>query len=323
MMNNTYNMDVRDNADCNGCGVCMLSCPVWRQSHTMALTICGRVRLAMGGAAAEDLVESARACILCGSCAALCPRGMDTQRATLALRQQLVKRGLLTATGRSRQPARSIRAASGRLFLPGAALRGRQQLLERCQQFLGSKAACLSDDGTDICHDLECGEVIEDKRLEEFLAPLRTAREIIVSDGLMVNFLSFMLGQRTRVRGLGEALLENAKVRRGVKSTDFFMVETRTFNARRGELVMQYEALRRDTGCFLNFDLHRVATPTGAMGVHYRMNLPALVSVEAQVQWLLEGRNAKRIVVEHLDDGAAFLKHTQLPVVHLAEVAEP
>ena len=73
----------------------------------------------------------------------------------------------------------------------------------------------------------------------------------------------------------------------------------------------------------MNLDLHRVATPTGALSYQHRMNVPATVSVEAQVVWLLEGRNAKRVVVEHLDDGAAFQKHTSLPVVHLAEVAEP
>jgi len=310
-------------ADCNGCGVCMLSCPVWRQSHTMALTICGRARLAMGGAAEEVLTESANACILCGSCAALCPRGMDTQRITLALRQQLVKQGLLPVIGRSGQSSRSLKAPADRLFLPGTALRGRQQVLEQSQHLLGSKAACLSDDGADICHDLECGAVIDDQRLAEFLAPLRGAQEIIASDGVMVNLLASLLGPKTRVRGLGQALLENGGVRRGVKSTDLFVIETRTFNARRGELVMQYEALRRETGCFMNLDLHRVATPTGGMSLRYRMNLPALVSVEAQVQWLLEGRNAKRIVVEHLDDGAAFQKNCSIPVVHIAEVAEP
>jgi len=312
-----------DITECNGCGVCMLSCPVWRQSHTMALTICGRARLTMGGAAEEDLVESASACILCGSCAALCPRGMDTQRATFALRQRLATLGLLPSFGRSGQPSPSVGVALGRLFLPGAALRGQQQLLERCQHILGSKVSCLSDDGSDICYDLECGAAIDDKRFAEFLAPLRGAQEIIASDGVMVNLLSLLLGPKTRVRGLGQALLENRQVRRGVKNTDLFMIETRTFNARREQLVMLYEALRRETGCFMNLDLHRVATPTGGMSVQYRMNLPAPVSVEAQVHWLLEGRNAKRIVVEHLDDGAAFLKHTQLPVVHLAEVAEP
>ena len=165
--------------------------------------------------------------------------------------------------------------------------------------------------------------MIDDKRFAEFLVPLRTAKEIIASDGLMVNFLSSLLGPKTRVRGLGEALLENGQVRKGVKNTDLFMIETRTFNARRMDLVMQYESLRRESGCFMNLDLHRVATPTGGMSLQYRMNLPALVSVEAQIQWLLEGRDAKRVVVEHLDDGAAFLKHTSLPVVHLAEVAEP
>jgi len=301
----------------------MLSCPVWQQSHTQALTMCGRARLIANGAAEEDLAESAQACILCGSCEPLCPRGMDTQRATLSLRQQLVKRGLLQVIGTHHRSRQTGQVRSEALFLPGQTLRDHKPVLEQCERLLGNRVLCAADDGTDICHDLECGTEIDDKRLEDFLAPLRDAREIIASDGMMVNFLSTLLGPKVRVRGLGQALLESAQVRRGIKRTDLYIIETRTFNGRRGELVMQYESLRQKTGCFMNLDLHRVATPTGAMSAQYRMNHQALVSVEAQIKWLLEGRSAERIVVEHLEDGAAFRKHTSLPVVHLAEVAEP
>jgi len=311
-----------NNSDCNGCGVCMLSCPVWRQSHTQALTMCGRARAAMGGAAAEDLVESAQACILCGSCETLCPRGLATQRLTISLRQQLVKSGRLPAAGGTRQRAAAGTVKSSSLLLPGPALRARTELLERCHALLGSSVGCSVDDGADICHDLETGRQIDERRLEAFLDPLREAGGVIASDGLMVNFLSLLLGPKTRVRGLGSALLENERVRKGVKSTDFYMIETRAFNGRRTDVVMQYESLRRETGCQMNLDLHRVATPTGGVSFQYRMNLPTTVSIESQVLWILEGRQAKRIVAEHLDDGAAFEKHASLPVVHLAEAAE-
>ena len=83
-----------------------------------------------------------------------------------------------------------------------------------------------------------------------------------------------------------------------------------------------YDALRQKTGCFMNLDLQRVATPTGAASYQHREGLATSISIEAQVRWLLEGRHAERIVVEHLDDRPAFAKYTKLPVVHLAEVAK-
>jgi hypothetical protein len=79
--------------------------------------------------------------------------------------------------------------------------------------------------------------------------------------------------------------------------------------------------VRQEAGCFMNLDLQRVATPSGASGYQHRQNLPGIISVEAQVKWLLEGRRAQRIVTEHLDDHEAFSRFTTLPVVHLAEVA--
>lgn len=319
MVKKLFDKTSDSSSDCNGCGVCMLSCPVWRQSNTQALTMCGRARLSMGGASEEELAESAQACILCGSCETLCPRGLATQQLTIKLRQQLVKSGLITAAGDGARTILSRTAKHARMLIPGAALRARKEVLDRCLTLLGDAIGCSDDDGTDLIHDLEAGRQIDKKRLEGFLGPLREAREVIASDGMMVNFLSILLGSKARVRGLGQALLDNEHVRSGVRSTDLYIIETRAFNGRRAELVMRYEALRRETGCFMNLDLHRVATPTGGMSIQYRMNLPAPVSVEAQVQWILQGRNAARIVVEHLDDGSAFRTYASIPVVHLAE----
>jgi hypothetical protein len=122
------------------------------------------------------------------------------------------------------------------------------------------------------------------------------------------------------MRPLGQALLANPKVHTGLKANDFYMIETRAYNARRREFVALYDALRRETGCFMNLDLQRVATPTGAASYQHHTGLENVVSIEAQVRWLLEGRDAKRIVVEHLDDREAFAKYTNIAVVHLAEV---
>lgn len=321
-----FGTEMTDPAACIGCGVCMLSCPVWQQHHAQELTYCGRARVATGGTGEEECMRSVQACILCGSCEPLCHRGIATTIHTIRLRQRLARRGILPGTNMAEQAGSPQTATAARIFLPGAALRSQLHLLERVLRLLGDtggKYHCAADDGTDIILALESGGEIKSERFAAFLGPLRGAGEIIASDGLLVSLLPRLLGAAVRVRGLGSALLGNEKVRSGVKSSDFYMIETRAYNAQRNGQVMLYESLRRGSGCSMNMDLHRVATPTGAMGHHYRAGLPSTVSVEAQVRWLLEGRKAERIVVEHPDDGAAFERHVSLPVVHLAEVAGP
>ncbi len=315
------NTNSTDPAQCNGCGVCMLSCPVWHQHHTKALTYCGRTRALIGGAEEEDLAPAARGCILCGSCEPLCPMGIRTQQATIRLRKNLSARGLLPKP--AMQPHRhKTGKASSRIVIPGKSLRTNAPLAASVLAFLGQKAGLHSDDGYDILLTLESGQEINDDRLEEFIAPLTKAVEIVVADGLLFNVLRSLLPSSVTVRPLGQALLANPKVRAGLKPTDFYMIETRAYNANRREFVAGYDVLRQEIGCFMNLDLQRVATPTGAASMQHREGLATIISIEEQVKWLLEGRHPERIVVEHLDDYEAFAAHTKLPVVHLAEVAK-
>ncbi len=300
----------------------MLSCPVWNQHHTKMLTYCGRNRASIGGAADEDLLASARACLLCGSCEPLCPMGIGTQQTTIALRRNLAARGLLPIPGVQISAQQGGTPVLSRLLLPGRALGADSSLVSTVLDLLGQPVSLHGDDGHDISLARESGQAMSDIRLKEFIAPLTRAGELIVDDGLLFNLLRPLLPSSVAMRPLGQALLANPKVRSGLKASDFYMIETRAYNARRREFVALYDALRRETGCFMNLDLQRVATPTGAASYHHRMGLKNIVSIEAQVSWLLEGRNAKRIVVEHLDDYEAFAKFTKLPVVHLAEVVK-
>jgi NAD-dependent dihydropyrimidine dehydrogenase PreA subunit len=311
-----------DPSQCNGCGVCMLSCPVWNQHHTKMLTYCGRTRASIGGAKDEDLIASAGACILCGSCEPLCPMGIRTQQATMALRQNLAERGLLPKPVAQLNTHWSVTPAASRLVLPGTALRADSKLASSVLRLLEQPVGLHVDDGYDITLALESGQAISDTRMAEFIAPLMRATELIVADGLLFNLLRSLLPSSITVLPLGQALLENPKVRAGLNTADFYMIETRAYNARRREFVALYDELREETGCFMNLDLQRVATPTGAASYHHRAGLENIVSIESQVRWLLEGRNAQRIVVEHLDDREAFAKYTKIPVVHLAEVVK-
>jgi ferredoxin len=310
-----------DPSQCNGCGVCMLSCPIWHQHHTKALTYCGRTRALIGGAEEEDVAEAARGCILCGSCEPLCPMGIRTQQATIKLRKNLSARGLISKPIVLHDTKKIGTANASRLVIPGSLLRANIHLVSAMLQLLGTNVGLSGDDGYDIVLTLESGQKMNDARLEEFIAPLFKATEVVVADGLLFNILRSLLPSSVTVRTLGQALLANPKVRAGLTSTDFYMIETRAYNANRREFVAFYDTLRQETECSLNLDLQRVATPTGAASMQHHEGLATIVSIEEQVKWLLEGRNPKRIVVEHLDDYEAFTMYTKLPIVHLSEVA--
>jgi heterodisulfide reductase subunit C len=311
-----------DPSQCNGCGVCMLSCPVWHQQHTKALTYCGRNRASIGGASEEDVAASAAACILCGSCEPLCPMGIRTQQTTIALRQRLVRQGLVPKPLVQPETLTPGTLAASRVLLPGRALRADAKLLASVLDLLGLSVAYSSDDGEDISHALESGREINERRVRVFIGPLLKATEVVVVDGLLFNLLRSLLPSSIRVRPLGQALLSNRKVRAGLRPGDFYMIETRAYNAHRREFIALYEEVRQEAGCFMNLDLQRVATPSGASSYQHREGLPSIISIEAQVKWLLEGRSTLRIVTEHLDDHEAFSKFTTLPIVHLAEVAK-
>jgi len=311
-----------DPSQCNGCGVCMLSCPVWHQHHTKSLTYCGRTRATIGGASEEELAQAVRGCILCGSCEPLCPMGIRTQQSTIRLRKNLSARGLLAKpTAQSR--THTMERTSSHLVIPGNRLRDNAALAAKVLSLLGRQTAFFSDDAHDILLTLESGQEMNDDRLEGFIAPLSKAAEVIVADGLLFNLLRSLLPSSVAVTTLGQALLANKSVRAGLKPTDLYMIETRAYNANRRTFVACYDALRKETGCSLNLDLQRVATPTGAASLQHREGLATIISIEEQVRWLLEGRNPERIVVESLDDYEAFAAHAGIPVRHLAEVAQP
>lgn len=311
-----------DPTQCNGCGVCMLSCPVWHQHHTKALTYCGRTRALIGGADEEDLAPAARGCILCGSCEPLCPMGIRTQQATIRLRKNLSARGFLPKPIIQHHRHDAGKTGSSCLVIPDRQLRTNAPLAASVLALLGKQAGLHADDAYDILLTLESGQEMNDNRLEGFLAPLMKTSEIIVADGLLFNVLRSLLPSSITVKTLGQALLANPKVRAGLKPTDFYMIETRAYNANRRDFVKVYDALRQETGCSMNLDLQRVATPTGAASMQHREGLATIISIEEQVKWLLEGRCPERIVVESLDDYEAFSAYTKLRVVHLAEVAK-
>ena len=122
-------------------------------------------------------------------------------------------------------------------------------------------------------------------------------------------------------RSLGIALSRRHELRRRLAADDLYVIEARAYHADVEGLVRHYDDLRYDSGCAMNLDLQRIAIPATARNLRQRLGLEATDDA-AQTRWLLQGRRIARIVVEDAGDIAAFRQVVDLPVVHLAELAD-
>jgi NAD-dependent dihydropyrimidine dehydrogenase PreA subunit len=315
----------KDYASCSGCGLCLLVCPVWRRQRDIGLTPLARARALQHGAAAADIADSIRSCTLCAACEPACPEGIGLVEMTLDLRRQLVQPAAVESLrGRlEKQAARTIAAhSSPAALLPGLGLNERPATLARIVELLGGKDRInLGDDaGEDIALALEAGAAIPADSLEQFLRPLRGLRNIIVADGLLLRQMRLWLPQST-ITSLGVALSSLAAVRRHLRPDDLYIIEARAYHADYQRLVGHYDSLRRTTGCALNLDLQRIAIPAGARSLPQRLGLEPIDDT-VQARWILQGRSVARIVVESVEDAAAFAHVGDTPVVHLADLAD-
>ncbi|HZE60296.1 MAG TPA: (Fe-S)-binding protein [Burkholderiales bacterium] len=275
--------------DCSGCGLCLLVCPVWRESRDVRLTPKGRARAVQHGATREDLAASVAGCTLCGACEPACPEELPLVDMLLELR----------SGDAFPQAARKRDAGGKKLFLAGAALHADAERRARTLALLDGYGL-VADDGGDIVAALAAGTRIADGRIEAFRAPLCGARRLVVGDGLLLRALRHWLPE-VAISGIGEALLPavGAKLRVG----DFYVIASQAFNQDQSRLIARYDRLRASSGCQMNLDLQRIAMPAAG-----------------QARWILEGRQVERIVVEDLAERAAF-GFAGKPVLHLAELA--
>src|SRR5207253_9588004 len=63
---------------CTGCNLCVLPCPVFRDTRDLALTLRGRAKALQAGATIEEIRPSLAACVTCGACEPVCPEDIDT-----------------------------------------------------------------------------------------------------------------------------------------------------------------------------------------------------------------------------------------------------
>ena len=311
-----------DHAACCGCSLCLLVCPVWRSTRDLRLTPHGRAKALQQGAGISDIAASVESCTLCAACEPVCPEEIDLVGMIMDLRRRLPHPAALQTLQRrideaATRPA-AARPGSHSALLPDRTLRDRVATLTRTQALLASSVS--ADDGEDIALGLETGAVVPAQRVELFLAPLRRLAEIIVADGLLLRHLKSWL-PKSKIVSLGEALSRLAIVRDRLRATDLYVIEPRAYHADYQRLVKYYDRLRVATGCAMNLDLQRIAIPATARSLPQRLGLTA-PDDSGQVRWILQGRKITRIVVENVEDVAAFVPLSHCRVVYLADLAD-
>lgn len=306
---------------CSGCGVCLLSCPVWHRTRTMSYTRKARAKAMQGGAAYEEIAHSIDSCLLCGACEIACPEGIGLADLNLYQRQQLNRSRSINPHWYPKEApeadcrGRASKAAS--LLLAGEMLGKYREVCGAVMEYLGGNGttALANDDGQDIARAMEAGLPVPQERIEGFILSVRQTRTLIVAEGWLHHPLRKWLPDK-KILGLGEALLTTAHLRSYLGSGDFYMIESRGYHSDYERLVLFYDRLKLETGCQANLDLQRTATSTGASSLQGRMDLDATGCVE-NAKRILKGRKVNRIVVEDLADAEAFKMATDIPVIHV------
>lgn len=306
---------------CSGCGVCLLSCPVWHLTQTMSFTRKARAKAIQGGATYEEIAHAIDSCLLCGACEIACPEGIGLadlnihQRLELNRQRRKYPRCYPGESRETRGNGRNQNAKS--LLLAGELLGRNKEMKETVIKLLegNGKTALALDDGQDIARFMEAGLPVTSERVDCFILSLRPARTLIVAEGLLHHPLRKWLPGK-KILGLGESLLSSGSLRSLLGPEDLYMIESRGYHSDHKRLVLFYDRLRRETGCRTNLDLQRTASSTGASSLQGREDMVAAGCIE-NAKRILKGRRVRRVIVEDLADIEVFRRASDIPVIHL------
>ncbi len=109
----------------------------------------------------------------------------------------------------------------------------------------------------------------------------------------------------------------DANVQAQIGKDDLYIIDAAPFHADYANRIEHYDALRKQTGCGINLDLNRMAIATGIGSI---ADESGKFDIEKQVQWLVQGRNFKRVIVENHADMALLREITGKPVFCVAEL---
>ena len=313
-----------DYTACSGCTLCATVCPVWRDTRDLRMSPEGRCKALQHGAGIADIARPLESCTLCGACEPVCPENIDLLGSVRQLRQELpdspnrtALRARLQDAMREDAPRDAVIGTHRALLVPGAGLRSQTALLASTLRLLGAEVAEAISDDVSLAFD--SGMKVPPSVIEKFLKPLRSAGRIVVADGSLVAPLRALLPQATLCT-LGESLSRLPACRDQLRPGDLYVIDCRAYHADYERLVLYYHRLREEHGIQLNLDLQRIAVPASAPGLSQRLGESPLDDA-AHVRWLLKGRKVQRVIAESTEDLAAIRQHSNLPAMHIAELA--
>jgi len=305
---------------CHGCSLCALVCPVCHQQQDVMFTPHGHAKTLQHNGEVKN--EALFSCILCGACTPVCPQDIDLMDMFITLRikankseQQAAKNKTVRERIQNNLQQDKTQNITGKtVLLANEALRTNKGHLDNIFTLLNKNndLTLAEDDGSDISLALEAGIEIPAQRINQFFNPLKQAEKIIVADGLLMHELMNRLPQN-RIASLGHELSSLHGVKSRLCNTDFYVIESRAYHADYHTLLIHYDELQQERGCMFNLDLHRLAIPTGVNGI-------IQIDADKQSQWILEGWEFDRIVVEDINDIALMSRISDKPVVHVAEI---
>ncbi|MCF6323404.1 MAG: 4Fe-4S dicluster domain-containing protein [Gammaproteobacteria bacterium] len=313
-------------ANCHGCSLCLLSCPMWQQHRDVQYSPQGIFKALQHNASYDDISSALFSCLLCGACDILCPENIDITATIKTLRKESFSRGIEAqlnkkVTSLLAQPSSRVEIEKkNTIILPGKALRSNPVRLIKIQSLLSNETdASLSlDDGDDIALALEVGVEIPEHRLHRFLEPLQGAKRLYVSNGHLLKSLRQWL-PASELLAPGHRLSQLSKLTKKLNKNDLYLIEARSFHHDHQQKVTHYDQLRHQQGCQMNLDLQRNAIPTAAGGLNA---IKPMLNSKEQLRWILSGRNIQRIIVECAEDEVVMSQISDLPILHIADLME-